>query len=211
MEQANTLASAAEVRITTQRRQVILHCGPRQHTFKRSKGWDYLLQVLSQPGQELSATQLITQGNIIPAHYGYLSQLSEADLVSDNIHPFELEQPIQLCDRKTVGQVCARMKVLIQKEAELMEYCDLAALDEVRTEKEQLEQYLCEVLNPQGRIRHCRDKASRDIQSVNRALRRVLQEIRTVEPDLGDYLRGCVKIWGWVCYHPGEVEIGVLI
>jgi len=207
MKRQGTTPSGSIIRFVSRNRQVILHCGARQHTFKLSKGWKYLLHILSQPGQSVTATQLLSQGNSIPAHYGHLARLSEVHLATMQLYTFDLEQPLPLCDRQTIGQVCARMNYLLQKEAELMEYCDLAALEELREEKEQLQHYLSEVLNSRGRIRSSRDKARRDIHSVYVAIGRAIREIAAVEPELGGYLAKHIQAWGRVCYNPGELEL----
>ena len=73
-----------------------------------------------------------------------------------------------------------------------------------------MQRYLSEVLNPQGRIRISRDRASRDVRSVHRALLRVMQAIAEVEPELGAYLRSKVHTWNRVGYTPGDVEIRIV-
>lgn len=210
VEQATQTSPLNEVRITDRGNAVVLMCNDRQHTFSPNRGWEYLLCLLSQPGQEFRVAQLMAQGTPIPAQYRALAQLPESYLEQQQIRQFDSDTLLPLSDPQTIKQICARMNYLIQKEAQLMEYCDYAALDDIRDEKERLQRYLSEVLNPQGRIRISRDRASRDVRSVHRALLRVMQAIAEVEPELGAYLRRSVHTWNRVGYTPGDVEIRIV-
>ena len=186
---------------------VVLHDGDIVHEFRKSKGWIYLLEVLRHPGESRYAYCLMAAQHPIPEEYRFVSDVSENERNAENLYGHHYAHGIEMADRQTIKEVSQRLNRVIAIEAELRVNNDLAALEEVLREKEQLSQYLEEIMWRDGRLRYFRDGGRKAVVSVNRALRRALQEIEDVDPPLGRYLRKRVKIWHRVVYQPGSIVV----
>ena len=192
------------VQLDERKNVVVLHDGDIVHEFRKSKGWIYLLEVLRHPGECRYAYSLRAAEHPIPEEYRFANNISNDELSRHNLYPQHYVRSIEMADRRTIQEVSARLNRLIAIEAELRVNNDIAALEEVLLEKEQLSQYLQEVMSKDGRLRYFRDGGRKAVVSVNKALVRCLKEIEAVDPPLGKYLRKRVRIWHRVVYEAGE-------
>ncbi|MCB5252461.1 MAG: hypothetical protein WC944_10445 [Candidatus Cloacimonadaceae bacterium] len=186
---------------------VVLQDGDIVHEFRKSKGWIYLLEVLRHPGECRYAYSLRTAEHPIPEEYRFSNIISETERNQHNLYAQHYARSIKMADWRTIKEVSQRLNRLIAMEAELRVNNDIAALEEVLQEKEQLSQYLQEVMGKGGRLRNFKDSGTKAVVSVNKAMRRCLKEIEEVDPPLGRYLRKRVRIWHRVVYEPGEIEL----
>ncbi|MCB5272267.1 MAG: hypothetical protein LHW56_10545 [Candidatus Cloacimonetes bacterium] len=186
---------------------VVLQDGDIVHEFRKSRGWIYLLEVLRHPGQCRYAHSLRAAEHPIPEEYRYVNDFSENERNAENLYAQHYVQNIEMADRQTIKEVSKRLNQVLAIEAELRVNNDIAALEEVLREKEQLSQYLEEVMWRDGRMRYFRDGGRKAVSSVHKALSRALQEIEDVDPPLGRYLRKRVKIWHRVVYEPGDIVV----
>ena len=186
---------------------VVLQDGDIVHEFRKTKGWKYLLEALRHPGERRYAYSLSTAEHPVPEEYRYCNKLSEDERNQLNLYARHYTRSIEMADRRTIREVSQRLNRLIAIEAELRINNDIAALEEVLLEKEQLCEYLQEVMGKDGRLRHFKDSGYKAVASVNKALRRCLMQIEEVDPPLGRYLRKRVRTWHKVVYEPGEIEI----
>ncbi len=188
---------------------VVLHDGDIVHEFRKSRGWVYLLEALRNPGVFRYAYSLKAAEHPIPEEYRYVNDISENERNEQNLYVQYCTRSIEMADRQTIKEVSRRLNRVIAIEAELRANNDIAALEEVLREKEQLSQYLQEVMGKDGRLRYFKDGGRKAVVSVNRAMRRALKEIEEVDPPLGRYLRKQVRVWHKVVYEPGGLQLTI--
>jgi hypothetical protein len=186
---------------------VVLHDGDIVHEFRKSKGWIYLLEALRHPGECRYAYSLKTAEHPIPEEYRFVNNVSENERNAENLYAQHYMRSLEMADRQTVKEVSQRLNRVLAIEAELRMNNDIAALEDLLREKEQLSQYLQEVMGKDGRLRYFKDDGYKAVVSVQKALRRTLQEIEKVDPPLGRYLIKRVKVWHRVVYQPGEMVV----
>ncbi|MCK9336107.1 MAG: hypothetical protein M0Q99_12440 [Candidatus Cloacimonetes bacterium] len=182
--------------------QVKLDYNGNLHCFKKSVGWKYLLEILRNPGRIYNARQLSSTFRKIPERYQYLARQSKTELESSNLYISPAEMRIAMIDDRGLKEVSKRLNVLIEIEAELRINNDLAALDDVLEEKEQLQQYLQEVLSYTGSIRSFSNSESKAAAAVSKAITRCLDSIHDVEPALAEYLSKHIEKSNRICFLP---------
>ncbi len=181
----------------------------RQHQLRYSTGARYLLRLMQQPGKEFYALSLSKFDQEIPLEYAYLSKSSEAERMQFNLFSMDCLPPIAKADPLTLRQVSARLNQVIQQEALAREDNNHARLDELLEEKEKRMIYRSEVLRENGQMRYFRGNESKAIQSVNKALQRVINRISELEAELGQHLKQNVSTWHRIYYIPGDWEVVV--
>ncbi len=190
-------------------RDVEMRVDNRIYRVHKSKGWIYLLELLRHPGKTRFAGSFLAAANPIEDRYQQLGDLSETERIEMGLYAQFMPLRIEMTDERTVRDVSARLMLLIEMEATLRTENNLAALDDILTEKQQLQDYLAQVLLPGGRIRCFSEHSRRDMRSVYMAIKRCLEGISALEPSLGEYLRARVNTWHQLSYEPGEIEIRV--
>jgi len=198
------------VRIRECEREVELGIGQKTYRMYKSKGWIYLLELLRHPGQTRFAGTFLAAVNPIPDRYRKIGELSDTERLAMGLHSHLAPLRIQMADDQAIREISSRLTYLIEMEATLRTENNLAALDDILSEKQKLQEYLSQVLKPGGKIRCFGEHSSRDMRAVYMAISRCLDGISKVEPALGEYLRSRVKMWHLLCYEPGEIEISVL-
>jgi hypothetical protein len=173
------------------------------YVFSKTVGWTYLLELLRHPAQMYNARELACSDLEIPEQYRSLSRQKSTALEAMGLNYYEADSGIDLADKRCVQEVTRRLQQVINIEAELRVNNDLCALAEILEEKERLQDYLQKVLSKDGRIRKFMDAEQKATKAVNRAIRRCIDGIEAVDPELGKYFRRCVKSWKRVVYLPG--------
>ncbi|MDI3504584.1 MAG: hypothetical protein PWP64_1520 [Candidatus Cloacimonadota bacterium] len=200
---------AAKLQVIEHQTKVELRMADRVYTMNKSKGWGYLLELLRHPGELRYARTLVAAQHPIPDEYQMLSKLSVEELGTMNLYPQFDTRRIEMADARCIREVSARLNHLIALEAELRQHNNPAALEDLLTEKDKLSEYLYEVLRRDRRLRYFADNSDKATNSVNKALRRCLDGIAAVDPQLGAYLKQHVRVWHRLRYEPGEIEIEV--
>jgi len=196
-------------RFTQQGKRVMLNVGGKIQNFRLSKGFEYLLHILSHPGTSYYASMFNSGKYLVDPGFKYLSELPESALEQQGLSGFDFLPPIHKADRQTVKEVSARLNCLIQLEVVLRENNDLAALDDLIWEKEQLCLYLHDVLSVRNRLASIPTEDSKSARQVYKSLARVYKQIAECEPELAIELKSRIIAWHKVCYLPGEWEIEV--
>lgn len=172
----------------------------RSHLIRRNRGWDYLLELVRHPGKVYDARSLMQVGQSIPAEYQALAGLDKESLELQGLYCHDYSSWLPMSDRRSIGDVIARLKRLVVLEAEMRVNNNLAALDDVLQEKQQLQEYLGEVLKNDGSIRCFPSNEAQAVKAVNKALRRCIKGIEELDPELGSHFREQVKTWNQVMY-----------
>jgi hypothetical protein len=197
------------VTILEREREVEMRIGEKMYCMHKSKGWIYLLELLRHPGQLRFAGSFLAAANPVEQCYRQLVELSDTERIEMGLYAHFMPLQIEMTDGRTIREVSARLTQLIELEATLRIENNLAALDDILLEKQKLQDYLAEVLLPGGKVRFFGEHGRREMRSVYMAIKRCLDGISDLEPDLGAYLRSRVKIWHQLSYEPGEIEIRV--
>jgi hypothetical protein len=193
--------TASDIQIQKVGKQVELVFQGRKHIFKHSRGWSYLAELLSHPGKEYFARELAASAAPIEAKYQYLSELSNAEYEAMHLYSHSYQRGIEMSDKRTIARVSRRLNQLLALEAELRINNDDAALEELLSEKDALMEYLRQCLLRNGHIRNFRQSEDKSAAAVNKAIRRCLDKIREVEPELADHFKSHLSMWNRVCYQ----------
>ena len=194
----------------TERSKVItLEIADRRYSLKNGKGFAYLLELLRNPGKRYYAMTLHNAQNPLPEEYRLLAEQSNIERTRQLIYHHDELPPIWKADWQTIREVSARLNFLIEQKALMQQYNDLGALEEVEWEMDFLSQYLGDVVRRDGNLAAFNTSQKKVVRSVNRAVRRAIEQIRSKEEDLGDYLGRQVHAWHILYYTPtGEYELG---
>ena len=167
-----------------------------------------LLALLSHPFMPITYLMLDSPPNAIDAKYRQFSDSSE--LMVNELHIQECFPGVPMADIKTVLSVKQRLLKIVSELAELEESCDLARIDELQKEEDQLALYLREVYRPQGYFTGFCDENTLLHKRVQKGLLRALKQIKEVEPELARQIKASLKLHETIVFHSLSLEIEVL-
>lgn len=187
----------------TRRTVTICHDG-KTHTYAQAgRGFEYLEELLAHPKRPIYCGELRQLFQIDPY------QTAQADFEDVNVcshqscHNFPflpIETPIETADEQTIKQVKQRLLELINEEAELMQYHDLARLEDVRDEKDALVRYLKQALTPMQKPRYLHHQQRNDYSAVKKAIQRAIAKLQPTFPSLANDLKQNLDFGLQVCY-----------
>ncbi|HOH47520.1 MAG TPA: hypothetical protein PLX59_06725 [Candidatus Cloacimonadota bacterium] len=166
---------------------------------RKSKGADYLYEVLSHPHQSISALQL---GHLYNCPGKIRSLSAGQDLLEQGLSFDDSYIPDPAMDARGIREIKERLVWLNERCAELISWNDDAVLEELNTEREQLIQYLSEALYPDGRPRRLENEQVRLIIAVNKSVKRCLEQLFRQHRKLGKALMSCVHLGRYIGFYP---------
>ncbi len=178
----------------------------RQAGIQKTLGAQYLEELLLHPGQKINAEELFHRFHERSGGQQYLYFADENSLEREGLCGGG-GRGIPMTDEKTLRAVWKRLRELGSELLEKTEACDLSGREELFWEKEKLEEYLLEVLNPLGKIRNFGGEERRLKESVSRSLRRAIKRFSSLDPELGAYLQKTVHCWELLSYVPVSLEL----
>jgi hypothetical protein len=168
-------------------------------TLRKSKGADYLYEVLRHPYQSISALQL----GYLYANSGYFTPESLGQDISEQ--GLSIDQSLSLdpvMDTRGIREIKQRLVWLNERCAELISWNDAASLEELNAEREQLITYLTAALYPNGRPRPLESEEIRVVRAVNRSIQRTLEQLCRQDRELGTALQHCVHLGRNIGFFP---------
>jgi len=176
----------------------------RKVTYRHAgRGFEYIEELLLHPYQPIPCGHLRQLYQTDP---GLVStdDFTEKKAMPENTcagFPFLPEaSPIEVADEQTIQECKLRLMDLIDEEAELMKYHDLARLEAVRDEKSALLDYLKQILSPLGRPRYLHHQQRNDYSAVKQAIQRALKKLEPDFPVLYNDLTDHLEFGLNVCY-----------
>jgi len=189
-------------------KKLLLNYEGRQHSLKLDRSMHQLLALLSHPCMPISYLMLDSPPNAVEGKYRQFSDRSE--LMVNELHIQECFPVVPMTDIKTVVSVTQRLLKIVTELSELEESCDLARIEELQKEQDQLALYLREVYRPQGYFTGFCDENTLLHKRVQKGLLRALKQIKEVEPELARQIKASLKLHQSIVFHPQQVEIEVL-
>lgn len=197
-------SSEACCRIRIGKKQVQFVHGDSVYYFKKTKGWRYLCALLEYPGVIFRPWHLEQSEN---ESYSSM-QLTTTDASQNgDLQYCDLLPSQPLADTRAIHEIKQRLCSIIDAIALAKQHGDYAAMDDLMTDKEALEQYLLQVYSPRGRIREFPNEQRQQKQRVVLAIMRAVQQLQAVDADLARYLNAHLKLGNWLQYAPGELEM----
>jgi hypothetical protein len=158
-------------------------------------GAGLLLELINHPNQPIHASQL--------RHLHSLPLLDRPEYRSDEnsqpykrktrqANPFD-ESTIRFCDQRTINEIKKRLKQLQIQKAEAKDWNDLAHLEEIYREEQILIDYLKKAFNRNGQPRYLRNKSKDDYSYVKKAISRIIEKIRKLDPKQADLIENHLK------------------
>jgi len=187
--------------------RVVFRYRNREFGVKLSVGMRYIIELITHAGIPVSAVWLSSiTASIAPMYIGMGTKdaLVEHGLGSKDAFPV-----MPMTDAVCIRQVKSRLLEIVSQLAELEQNCDYARADDLRDEQEALCQYLKEVYRPDKRIRSFENEQEKQKQSVNKAIKRALQQVYEADAELGSKLSSCIKLGRILVYHPQDLDIRV--
>jgi hypothetical protein len=178
-------------------------------TLRASKAARYLVELLLHPYQPISAVALHALVNhALPAHSGTDDLGYLPDSVNTSFHNL-LPQP--LCDAETIRSVKQRLNRVLARLAEAKQWHDLAGIEALQQERDDLLAYLQTCLSPLGSAQRESDPDYKCRDNVYQSLRQLLSRIRRHCPELGDLLQKSLRLWSELVFIPaGNFSVIVL-
>jgi hypothetical protein len=143
-----------------------------------AKGVRDLAMLVSSPGREIPAAELVAQG---------MASEAGADVVLDERARREFRQ---------------RLADLDDELAEAEQASDLGRLGRIKAERDAIAHELAAALGLGGRARTLGDPAERARKAVSARIRDAIDRIGAEHPDLGSHLRASVRTGTFCCYEP---------
>jgi hypothetical protein len=153
--------------------------GARSFMLKHTRGLAMLAQLVQQPGRELHALTLGTDGD--------LGELGDAGSV---------------IDPKAVAAYRARIEELRERERVAESLSNPDAADRARSEIDQIAQQLSAALGLGGRNRKAASAAERARVNVQRRIKDAIARIGREDAELGRYLTLCIRTGTFSIYQP---------
>ncbi len=161
-------------------------------SLKNSKGLQYLSVLLRHPGRKFLPVEIAMEAgesmSAPPAH------LSEEGVNTSTLRDFGTT-----IDHQTLASCRTRLYEIETEEREVKEDNDLARLEGLRVERDQVEDYLSAALGIGRRPRQGKTPAQKAHDRVTKALKRGLADIEAKHPSLAKHLqvRHTDGMWGY--------------
>jgi len=150
-------------------------------------GMTYLVQLLTNPGVEIAATELVAEGG-----EGAVIALAARN---------SAEQPV--LDNTALAAYRRRVAELEDDLAEAERYADSERAARVRIELDAVVDELTRTTNRFGRARQFGSSNERARTAAQKAVRRTLDQIEKADSTLGTVLRRSIRTGRACCYEPG--------
>jgi hypothetical protein len=161
---------------------------------KDCRGLQYIASLLSRPGQEMLALDLI-QGSIIGEHISRSRNRGNQGLEKGN-------QRIPLLDAKARTAYAGRLKELREELEEAERHDDVGRIGPLRDEIEIIGEQLAAAVGLGGRNRTAADATERARIAVTKRIKAAIRRIASSAPELGRYLRITIKTGAFCAYVP---------
>lgn len=177
-------------------------------SLKKSKGMQYLVELLLHPYRSISAAALYALLNHEPPRHGSAAELGlDSATELDCFHPL-LPEP--LSDPQTIRALKLRLNILTAQIAEAEHNNDPARREDLKQEQESLIDYLKEMLRAQNGNAVCRNTDSKCADSVYHALRYVLDAVKRECEPLDSLLESCLHLWSELMFIPVD-DLSVIV
>ncbi len=196
------LAGAPEEHLVVSagRREVSFSFQGRSFSLERTKGAQYLVELLLHPYQGISSAALYALVNHQPPRCGRPEQ---AGLGPDCARPcFHNLLPAPLADPQALREVRQRLNLLTLQLAEAEQGNDLGRGEELKLERDALVDYLLQSSSARLSGPDQADLDHKCSDSVYQAMQRVLRAIRRQDPALAQLLDSCLRLWGELLFIP---------
>lgn len=181
----------------------LIHKG-KTVTYKHAGiGFEYLEELFHHPDQPITSSHLRQLFQIDPNTSGqdeFREVIPETALDCPNFPFLPPAIPIEVADPQTIDDVKQRLIYLINEEAELMQYHDLARLEDVRDEKQALIDYLKRAQSPIQKPRYLYHQQRNDYSAVKQAIQRAIAKLKPDFPELYQDLTTHLEYGLSVCY-----------
>lgn len=97
----------------------------------------------------------------------------------------QIELPIEVADKTAIAQVAKHRQNLIEARVIAESENNLAAVEDIIDELEKVDDWICKAVNKFGRPRYFANKATKDYQNVDKALVKIVEKLREIDPALG--------------------------
>lgn len=163
-----------------------------RHLCRKSKplrGDRYLLELLTHPNQPIHSSQLKNLFNEQGRGKQEFEDMANFKAGTGiNLGYGWCELPIEMTDMRTLTECWIKLRQLAEQEAILEDWNDLARLDEIRDEKQQILDFVRSCVNKNGKIKCLRNKQYDDYRAVLKTLNRTKAEIAKLDPELLAYI-----------------------
>jgi len=175
---------------------------------KKSRGVQYLVELLLHPYQSISAVALHALVNHEPPLFRAAEEVGlQSAQVCDFFHNL---LPAPLADPQTIQSIKQRLNLLICQIAEAESWSDMGRLEELKLERDSLIDYLKDAISQQRSGQVYRDADYKCADTVYHSLDYVLRILaRECEP-LGTMLRECLHLWSDLLFIPAD-KLSVIV
>jgi len=167
------------------------------------RGFEYLEELLCHPLKPIMCSHLRQLFQIDPNNSPKddFREVEADTIISCPKFPFlPLGQPIEVADKQTIEEVKSRLVDLINEEEDLMQYHDLARLEDVRDEKQALMDYLKKAMTPMQKPKYLHHQQRNDYSAVKKAIQRAISKMQPDFPILAKDLNENLDYGLSVCY-----------
>lgn len=177
----------------------VIKYGGRRLVGLKGIGYDYIHALVSRPYRNLSAGELYRTTRAIP----------KTD-AANNAERFDagLKKCVSVqhsTDEKTIKQISERYREIKHEIATAEREGDILVLKELKIEKEGIEKYLRETVNPHNRIRPVRDQTTRRQESIAKAINRAITNLEKLDDIIGAHFKSTLRpVTPPFCYRPDQ-------
>ena len=201
MESSNEIWAGREETLIIRNRDgaLQLRMGAEEAVIKKSATAMYLYELLIHPNKPIRALDLDALINPPEITCQSLYHSSNAELAAQGLYVQSRRDKDPCMDEQGIKEIKQRLVALNEKYAQLMEWHDYAALEEVSEERERLIEYLAPLLNPHHSP-VLEGESTRRKEAILKSIRRGISRIAEQAPRMGDYLKKRVRLGEWVCF-----------
>ncbi len=176
-----------------------LEMGAEKAVIKKSATAMYLYEILIHPNKPIRALDLDALINPAEICCQSLYHSSEAELAAQGLYLQPRRDPEVPMDERGIREIKQRLVKLNERYAELEQWHDYAALEEVSEERERLIEYLAPLLNPHRKAvieGENRKRKAYVLKTIRRGVKRIAEQA----PRMGDYLQRAIDLGEWICF-----------
>jgi len=164
--------------------------GASSFLLKDSKGLQFLVTLLRNPGREMHVLDLVTTGDGTDEATGADAQVAD------------LGDAGELLDAEARAAYRRRVEELREELGEAERFHDLGRAARARSEIEFVSAELARAVGLGGRVRRAAGAAERARQNASRTIAAALKKIAQGSPELGQHLAATVSTGLFCCYDP---------
>ena len=205
------------VNVRLQPKSVVIEVDGREFAFPKHKGFVQIIDLMANPDCEISC--LLLAADDIRTVWEAESRMERSRILyepddepTDTYYSLTGFQQNEIMDEKYLNDMKKEANRLIRQIAVAVEYNDLALIEELKNELDELTGYLKKIMRPDGKSVNLPDEFGKPLDALRKSVNSAIKMTGEHCPELMQHLSKQIRVGRYCCYHSlPSVEVNVMM